>query len=103
MEESVEAFDEPVKDNDDERLYSEFVEQHDEVNVEQMALVPFDVTDEEEREENVDMGTGGEEDEDRPIVVHNINNPTMEEGNIFPSMLDCRNALTTYSITNKRG
>ena len=102
MEESVEAFDEPVKDNDDERLYSEFVEQHDEVNVEQMALVPFDVTDEEEREENVDMGTGGEEDEDRPIVVHNINNPTMEEGNIFPSMLDCRNALATYCITNKR-
>ena len=38
MEESVEAFDEPVKDNDDERLYSEFVEQHDEVNVEQMEL-----------------------------------------------------------------
>jgi hypothetical protein len=71
------------------------------VNVEGMELVPFDDTNEEERAENVDMGTRGEEDEDRPIIDYDIEDPTMAEGNIFPSIIDCRNALATFYINNE--
>jgi hypothetical protein len=57
---------EAVHSDDVEILYPEYVEwqeTRDEVNVEGMELVPFDDTDEEERAENIEMGTRGEEDE----------------------------------------
>jgi hypothetical protein len=95
---------EAVHSDDVEILYPEYVEwqeTRDEVNVEGMELVPFDDTDEEERAENIDMGTRGEEDEDRPIIDYDRENPTMAEGNIFPSIIDCRNALATFCINNE--
>jgi len=59
----------------------------------------FADTDEEEEEENNDMGMSGhEEDEDRPVIEYDRDNPSLEEGAIFPSMVDCRNALATYCI-----
>jgi hypothetical protein len=64
-----------------------------------LPLAPFDETDEEERAENVDMGTGAEEgDEDKPIIAYDRDNPSLSEGSIFPSMVDCRNALATFCI-----
>jgi hypothetical protein len=96
--------DEPVlADDDDDREYPEFVDwfdRCDDEDVDEMsALVPFDDTDEEEREENVDMGTGGgEEDEDISIIEYGRDNPFLIEGTIFPSIIDCRNALATFCI-----
>jgi hypothetical protein len=95
--------DEPVLADDDETEYPEFVERFDrcdDIEVDEMlAMTPFDDTDDEEREENVDMGTGGdEEDQDRPVIEYDRDNPSLTEGTIFPSMIDCRNALATFSI-----
>jgi hypothetical protein len=81
-------------------LYPEFVglwDRFDDEFVDEME--PFADTDEEEWEENVDMGTGVE-DEDKVVVEYDMDNPTMSEDNTFPSMLDCRNVLDTYSIKN---
>jgi hypothetical protein len=88
--------------DDDENSYPEFVYQWDRFYDEFVdEKEPFADTNEEEREENVDMGTGGEEYEDKVVVEYDIDNPTMSEGNTFPSMLDCRNALDTYYIKNQ--
>jgi len=85
-------------DNEDERLYSDLVESYP-----MLALgnrpAQFADTDEEEEEENNDMGMSGhEDDEDRPVIEYDRDNPSLEEGAIFPSMVDCRNALATYCI-----
>ena len=39
-----------------------------------------------------------EEEEDRPVVVYNKENPLFAEGSVFPSLLDCKNALSTFAI-----
>ena len=85
-------------DNEDERLYPDLVQ-----SCPMLALgnrpAQFDDTDEEEEEENNDMGMSGhEDDEDRPVIEYDRDNPSLEEGAIFPSMVDCRNALATYCI-----
>jgi hypothetical protein len=95
--------DEPVLADDGEKEYPEFVDRFDrcdEEDVDEMpAVAPFDDADEEERQENIDMGMGGgEEDEDRPIIEYDRDNPSLTEGTIFPSMIDCRNAVATFCI-----
>jgi hypothetical protein len=95
--------DEPVLADDDLREYHEFVDQWDRCDDEDvdemLPLAPFDETDEEERAENVDMGTGAEEgDEDKPIIAYDRDKASLSEGSIFPSMVDCRNALATFCI-----
>jgi hypothetical protein len=45
------------------------------------------------------MGVGEHEEvEDRPIIGYDRENPSLIEGSIFPSIVDCRNALTTFCI-----
>jgi hypothetical protein len=95
--------DEPVLADDDWREYPEFDDQWDRCDDEDvdemLPLTPFDETDEEERAENVDMGMSAEEeDEDKPIIAYDRDNPSLSEGSIFPSMVDCRNALSTFCI-----
>ena len=63
-------------DNEDERLYSDLVESYP-----MLALgnrpAQFADTDEEEEEENNDMGMSGhEEDEDRPVIEYDRDNPS---------------------------
>jgi hypothetical protein len=41
---------------------------------------------------------GGEEDDDKPIIEYDRDNPSLIEGTIFPSMIDCRNAVATFFI-----
>jgi hypothetical protein len=88
-------------DDDDERLYPEFVERWDMVETEGDEGMPaqFDETDEEESEENINMGVDqNEEDEGRSVIEYDRDNPSLTEGSIFSSMTDCRNALATYYI-----
>jgi hypothetical protein len=92
---------EVVHPADDERLYLEFVERWDMVETEGDDGMPaqFDETNEEENEENINMGVDeNEEDDGRPVIQYDRDNPSLIEGNIFPSMTDCRNALATYCI-----
>jgi hypothetical protein len=87
--------------DDDERLYPEFVERWDMVEIEgdDGMAAQFDETDEEENEENINMGVDeNEEDDGRPMIEYDRDNPFLIEGSIFPSMTDCRNALATYYI-----
>jgi hypothetical protein len=92
---------EVVHPADDERLYLGFVERWDMVETEGDDGMPaqFDETKEEENEENINMGVDeNEEDDGRPVIQYDRDNPSLIEGNIFPSMTDCRNALATYCI-----
>nr|XP_020200415.1 uncharacterized protein LOC109786244 [Aegilops tauschii subsp. strangulata] len=60
----------------------------------------YESTDTKGEEENRDMGLVDEEEEeeDRPIVVYDKENPLFAEGSVFPSLLDCKNALSTFAI-----
>jgi hypothetical protein len=87
-----------------ERFYPEFVERWDMVETEgdDGMPTPFDETDEEENEENINMGVDeNEEDDGRPVIEYDRDTPSLIEGSIFPSMTDYRNALATYCIKGK--
>jgi hypothetical protein len=90
--------DEFISCDNDERLYPDLVgtsniEPSDEI------LAQFDETDDEEKEENNDMGVGRHvDDQDLPMIQYDRDNPSLDEGSLFPSMVDCRNALATYCI-----
>jgi hypothetical protein len=66
--------------DDNLREYPKFVDRwdrcDDEAVDEMLSLAPFDETYEEERVENVDMGTGAE-DEDKPIIAYDRDNPSL--------------------------
>ena len=53
---------------------------------------------EDEKEEDNDMGYSETSDEERPDVQYNRDDPSLKEGTIFSSAIDCRNALATFSI-----
>eukprot|EP00267_Zea_mays_P051604 XP_020404572.1 uncharacterized protein LOC109944281 [Zea mays] len=90
--------DEVVYDNEDERLYPDLVKSHPTLLLDNRPAQFVD-TNQEEEEENIDMGMSGhEDDEDRPVIDYDKDNPSLAEGTIFPSMVDCRNALATYCI-----
>jgi hypothetical protein len=42
-----------------------------------------------------------EEDADIPIVEYDKNDPSMGEGVVFRSVIDCRNALATFAIVRE--
>ena len=44
------------------------------------------------------MGHFEDDDEDMPVVMYDRENPSIEEGVVFPSAVDCRNAVATFSI-----
>ena len=71
----------------------------DEYAEEPSSRARFDDTDDEEREENIDSLVLQEYDgEDMPTIEWNRENPDLTPGTVFESMVDCRNAVTTYCI-----
>ena len=98
-----------LSDNDDEREYPDLVKksmkEDDSKDIEEEDDPPaYESTDTEEEEENRDMGLVDEEEEeeeDRPIVVYNKEDPSFVEGSAFPSLLDCKNALSTFAIKSE--
>jgi hypothetical protein len=45
------------------------------------------------------MGVGRHvDDQDLPMIQYDRDNPSLDEGRLFPSIVDCRNALATYCI-----
>ncbi|KAE8815596.1 hypothetical protein D1007_07067 [Hordeum vulgare] len=62
----------------------------------------FDDTDDEERKENIDSLVLQEYyGEDMPTIEWNRENPDLTPGTVFESMVDCRNAVTTYCIVTE--
>jgi len=95
----------PRHDDEDEILFPELVDRvsqqavEDEYPEEPSSRARFDDTDDEEREENIDSLVLQEYDgEDMPTIEWNRENPDLTPGTVFESMVDCRNAVTTYCI-----
>ena len=95
----------PRHDDEDEILFPELVDRvsqqavEDEYAEEPSSRARFDDTDDEEREENIDSLVLQEYDgEDMPTIEWNRENPDLTPGTVFESMVDCRNAVTTYCI-----
>ncbi|KAK1618223.1 hypothetical protein QYE76_023740 [Lolium multiflorum] len=62
----------------------------------------FDDTDDEEKNENDDnLVLADYEGEDLPTIEWNREDPQLAEGTVFQTMMDCRNAITTYHILSK--
>ncbi|KAE8779897.1 hypothetical protein D1007_47007 [Hordeum vulgare] len=57
---------------------------------------------EDEKEEDRDMAYSETSDEERPHVQYNRDYPSLQEGTIFSSALDSRNALATFSINTQK-
>ncbi|KAE8779025.1 hypothetical protein D1007_47979 [Hordeum vulgare] len=98
----------PRPDDEDEILFPELVDrvsQHaveDEYAEEPRSRARFDDTDDEERQENIDSFVLQEYDgEDMPTIEWNKENPNLTPGTVFESMVDCRNAVTTYCIVTE--
>ena len=93
-------------DDEDERLFTQFVtrkkpKKKDDEGDEDYIPPPegmFDEAGEDEKEEDMDMGYSEESDDVRPDVQYNRDDPSLKEGTVFSSALDCRNALATFSI-----
>ena len=95
----------PRNDDEDEMMYPELVDVasqqavDDEYPEEPISRARFDDTDDEEKEENMDSLIENEYDgEDMPTIEWNRESPELTEGTIFQSMVDCRNAVTTWCI-----
>ena len=41
------------------------------------------------------------QDADRPVMMYDRDNPSIGEGVVFPSAIDCRNAVATFSIKSE--
>ncbi|KAM0833403.1 hypothetical protein ACQ4PT_064285 [Festuca glaucescens] len=83
---------EPDYVDDEERLYSDVVQ-----NLRLACRAENQDQDEADIDASVIDDEEGE-DEDLPPVQWDPENPQMEEGSIFASMSECRNALVTYCI-----
>ncbi|KAE8805608.1 hypothetical protein D1007_18275 [Hordeum vulgare] len=98
----------PRHDDEDEILFPELVDRvsqqavEDEYAEEPSSRARFDDTDDEEREENIDSLVLQEYDgEYMPTIEWNRENPDLTPGTVFKSMVDCRNAVTTYCIVTE--
>ena len=106
VEEDAEPDEEvPRLDDEDELMYPELVDRasqqvmEDEYPEQPISRARFDDTDDEEKEENMDSLISDEYDgEDMPTIEWNREDPQLTEGTIFQSMVDCRNAVSTWCI-----
>jgi hypothetical protein len=109
VEEDAKPDDEVLpNDDEDKMMYHELVdiashqEMDDEYPEEPISRASFDDTDDEEKEENMDCLIEDEYNgEDMPTIEWNMEAPKLTEGTIFQSMVDYRNAVTTWCILSE--
>ena len=109
VEQDAEPDDEvPRADDEDERMYPDLVDtvsqqaMDDEYQEEAINGARFNDTDDEERGENMDSLVIDEYDgDDMPAIEWNREDPQLTVGTVFQSMVDCRNAVTTYCIISE--
>ncbi|KAK1595166.1 hypothetical protein QYE76_008103 [Lolium multiflorum] len=62
----------------------------------------FDDIDDEEKNENNDILVLADyEGDDLPTIEWNREDPQLAAGTVFQTMMDCRNAITTYCLRSK--
>ena len=89
---------------EDEVLYLGYVQHNnDEGDAADKEYIPaeFSDADEDEKQEDVEMGVFEDAEEDRPVKMYDRENPCIDEGVVFPSAVDCRNAVSSFSIKSE--
>ncbi|KAK1693463.1 hypothetical protein QYE76_010160 [Lolium multiflorum] len=108
VEDDADIEDQSPQDDEDELMFPELVDRcskqaMEDQYMEDMAFgARFDDTDDEEKNENDDsLVLADYEGEDLPTIEWNREDPQLVEGTVFQTMMDCRNAITTYHILTK--
>jgi len=108
VEDDAEIEDPSPQDDEDELMFPELVDRCSKQAMEDQYMediaqgARFDDTDDEEKDENNDsLVLADYEDDDLPTIEWNREDPQLAEGTIFQTMMDCRNAITTYCILTK--
>ena len=98
----------PPQDDEDELMFPELVDRFSKQAMEDQYMeditqgARFDDTDDEEKDENNDsLVVADYEGDDLPTIEWNRKDPQLTEGTVFETMMDCRNAITTYCILTK--
>ncbi|KAK1683127.1 hypothetical protein QYE76_043975 [Lolium multiflorum] len=96
------------EDDEDELMFPELVDRCSKQAMEDQYMediafgARFDETDDEEKNENDDsLVLADYEGEDLPTIEWNREDPQLAKGTVFQTMMDCRNAITTYHILTK--
>ncbi|KAK1617251.1 hypothetical protein QYE76_022768 [Lolium multiflorum] len=108
VEDDAEIGDQSPEDDEDELMFPELVDRCSKQAMEDQYMediafgARFDETDDEEKNENDDsLVLADYEGEDLPTIEWNREDPQLAEGTVFQTMMDCRNAITTYHILTK--
>ncbi|KAK1620499.1 hypothetical protein QYE76_026016 [Lolium multiflorum] len=108
VEDDADIEDQPPQDDEDELMFPELVDRCSKQAMEDQYMediafgARFDDTDDEEKNENDDsLVLADYEGEDLPTIEWNREDPQLAEGTVFQTMMDCRNAITTYHILTK--
>ncbi|KAK1561735.1 hypothetical protein QYE76_017916, partial [Lolium multiflorum] len=108
VEDDADIEDQCPQDDEDELMFPELVDRCSKQAMEDQYMediafgARFDDTDDEEKNENDDsLVLADYEGEDLPTIEWNRENPKLAEGTVFQTMMDCRNAITTYHILTK--
>ncbi|KAE8807645.1 hypothetical protein D1007_16024 [Hordeum vulgare] len=89
---------------EDEVLYPGYVpHNNDEEDATDKEYIPaeFSDSDEDEKQEDVEMGVFEDAEEDIRVKMYDRENPCIAEGVVFPSAVDCRNAVSSFSIKSE--
>ncbi|KAK1679647.1 hypothetical protein QYE76_040495 [Lolium multiflorum] len=108
VEDDADIEDQSPQDDEDELMFPELVDRCSKQAMEDQYMediafgARFDDTDDEEKNENDDsLVLADYEGEDLPTIEWNRENPQLAKGTVFQTMMDCRNAITTYHILTK--
>ncbi|KAK1686786.1 hypothetical protein QYE76_047634 [Lolium multiflorum] len=108
VEDDADIEDQCPQDDEDELMFPELVDRCSKHAMEDQYMediafgARFDDTDDEEKNENNDsLILADYEGEDLPTIEWNREDPQLAEGTVFQTMMDCRNAITTYHILTK--
>ncbi|KAK1617312.1 hypothetical protein QYE76_022829 [Lolium multiflorum] len=107
VEDDAEIGDQSPEDDEDELMFPELVDRCSKQAMEDQYMediafgARFDETDEEKNENDDSLVLADYEGEDLPTIEWNREDPQLAEGTVFQTMMDCRNAITTYHILTK--
>ncbi|KAE8821195.1 hypothetical protein D1007_00822 [Hordeum vulgare] len=88
-------------DEEDQRMFQDLVQKTNQDIDEEFIPAEFSDTYSEEEQENIDMGHFENDDDYMPEMMYDRENPSLAEGVVLPSAVDCRNAVATLSIKHE--
>jgi hypothetical protein len=108
VEDDAEIEDPSSQDDEDELMFPKLVDRCSKQAMEDQYMeditqgARFDDTDDEEKDENNgNLVLADYVGDDLPTIEWNREDPQLAEGTVFQTMMDCRNAITTYCILSK--